>query len=61
MGAALALAAIEALREAASRHGLHSAELGWVLESNVAMRRMLELLGAKSYKTHRVYTISLNA
>jgi hypothetical protein len=61
MGAGLALAAIEALREAASRHGLHSAELGWVLESNVAMRRMLELLGAKSYKTHRVYTISLNA
>jgi hypothetical protein len=61
MGAGLALVAVEALREAASRHGLQSAELGWVLEGNVAMRRMLELLGAKPYKTHRIYAISLNA
>jgi hypothetical protein len=61
MGAGLALVAVEALREAASRHGLQSAELGWVLEGNVAMRRMLELLGAKPYKTHRIYATSLNA
>ncbi len=61
MGAGLALVAVEALREAASRHGLQSAELGWVLEGNVAMRRMLELLGAKPYKTYRIYATSLNA
>jgi len=61
MGAGLALIAVEALREAASRHGLQSAELGWVLDSNTAMRRMLEVLGATSYKIHRVYRTSLNA
>jgi hypothetical protein len=59
-GAGLALMAIEKLREATARHGLRSAELGWVLDTNQPMRRMLELLGARPYKTHRVYAISLD-
>ncbi|MFO1088735.1 MAG: dATP pyrophosphohydrolase [Hyphomicrobiales bacterium] len=61
LGASLALLAIEKLREGAARHGLESAELGWVLDTNQPMRRMLELLGARPYKTHRVYSRSLTS
>ena len=35
--------------------GLEQVELGWILEDNLPMRRVLEGIGAKVYKTHRVY------
>lgn len=31
------------------------AEISWVLENNVMMRRTAEMLGAQVYRTYRVY------
>ena len=39
--------------------GYRHVELSWILESNVAMRRLLEGLGATTYKTYRVYEKTL--
>ncbi len=58
-GAGLALAAIEALRGHAVSRGIGSVELGWVLETNHRTRRMLEQLGARAYKTHRIFSKAL--
>ena len=33
----------------------HQAELSWILEDNMPMRRMIEGLGAVPYKTYRIY------
>ena len=54
-GAGLALAALEKLREIGVPKGIVAAELGWVLENNLATRRMLALAGARVYKTHRIF------
>jgi len=54
-GAGVALAALETLRENAFPRGIVAAELGWVLETNLATRRMLDLAGARVYKTHRIF------
>ena len=35
------------------------AELSWVLEDNMPMRRMIEALGAVPYKTYRIYEKAL--
>ena len=35
--------------------GYDSAEMSWVLEDNVLMNRSIEALGAKPYKTYRIY------
>jgi len=41
------------------RHGMargyHSGEFSWILEDNLAMRRPLDNMGAKVYKTYRIY------
>ena len=55
IGAALALSVIDAVRQFHLSKGTHRAELSWILEDNVAMRRMIEALGAEPYKTYRVY------
>jgi hypothetical protein len=31
------------------------AELSWILEDNLPMRRIIESLGGKPYKTYRIY------
>jgi GNAT superfamily N-acetyltransferase len=36
--------------------GYNSAELGWTLEDNQAVNRTVEAVGAKHYKTYRVYS-----
>jgi len=38
-----------------SRRGYQDAEMSWVLEDNVLMNRSLEALGARRYKTYRIY------
>ncbi len=43
------------------RMGLHTAEASWILEDNVAMRRMLGVFGAKPYKTYRIYDRPVSA
>lgn len=44
----------ELIRHARSS-GYEGCELSWVLEDNVLMNRSMETLGAKRYKTYRIY------
>lgn len=37
------------------RTGIRTAEASWILEDNVPMRRVLEVFGARKYKTYRIY------
>jgi GNAT superfamily N-acetyltransferase len=39
----------------AQRLGYGNCEMSWILEDNVLMNRSLELMGAKRYKTYRIY------
>lgn len=39
--------------------GMRSAETGWILEDNALMNRSLEAMGARHYRTHRIYEKSL--
>jgi GNAT superfamily N-acetyltransferase len=39
--------------------GYSSAEASWVLEDNILMIRAIEMLGAKRYKTYRIYETPL--
>ncbi|MCS7315806.1 MAG: hypothetical protein RMI94_14465 [Bryobacterales bacterium] len=52
-GAAAALYA--ALFRNGRRAGYEEGEFSWVLEDNVMMNRSLEALGARRYKTYRIY------
>lgn len=54
-GSALAIGVIDTVRRYHLARGTVSGELGWILEDNVPMRRMIENLGGKPYKTYRVY------
>ena len=55
IGAMLAFAIIDEVRTYHLARGTHRAELSWILEDNMPMRRILEALGGKIYKTYRVY------
>ncbi|GAB4358157.1 MAG: hypothetical protein Kow00114_10200 [Kiloniellaceae bacterium] len=55
LGAALAIGVIDAMRRAQVAGGAEGGELSWILEDNVAMRRMIEQMGGVAYKTYRVY------
>jgi len=55
LGAVLAMSVIEQVRTRHMAHGTHKAELSWILEDNMPMRRMIEMVGGKPYKTYRVY------
>ena len=54
-GAALAFIMIDALRQYHHGRGTRKCEMSWVLEDNTSMRHMLEAMGAKPYKTYRIY------
>jgi hypothetical protein len=58
-GSALALSVIAGVRDAHLKRGTTRAELSWILEDNLPMRRMIEALGAVAYKTYRVYERAL--
>jgi hypothetical protein len=58
-GSALAIGVIDTVRRYHLSRGTKSGELGWILEDNLAMRRMIESLGGRQYKTYRVYEKSL--
>lgn len=58
-GAALALGVIDTLRSAHLRRGTRGGELSWVLEDNLPTRRLIEMYGAKPYKTYRLFTKDL--
>jgi hypothetical protein len=46
---------MDALRRNARRLGFREVELSWILEDNLAMRRINEAAGKRPYKTYRVY------
>lgn len=58
-GSALALAVISRIRESHLKRGTSKAELSWILEDNMAMRRIIEALGGVAYKTYRIYERAL--
>ncbi len=55
IGALMPFLMIDMVRSQAIRKGFTHIELSWILEDNMPMRRMNESLGAKPYKTYRVY------
>ena len=55
IGSALAIAAIDHVRNYHIKQGCERAELSWILEDNLPMRRLIEAMGGIPYKTYRVY------
>ena len=47
--------------KAARDSGYLSAEIGWTTEDNDAMNRSIEAMGARRYKTYRVYERSVGS
>ena len=58
-GALVAVLYEEVARRGALR-GYKGGELGWTLEDNVQINRGIERMGAKKYKTYRVYSKELS-
>lgn len=54
-GGAILLSVIEELRRRGAKASVRRLEAGWVLEDNMAMRRPIEMFGAKIDKIHRIY------
>jgi hypothetical protein len=46
---------VDAIRKALQANGVREVEMSWILEDNRPMRHIIESLGARSYKTYRVY------
>jgi hypothetical protein len=59
MGAALTLLLFQFLRNGLLEEGFKRVEMSWVLEDNLPMRRLIEDLGARPYKTYRLYEKAL--
>jgi hypothetical protein len=55
IGSAIPLQLIGAVMPATAAFGFRWIELSWILEDNLPMRRILERLGARAYKTYRIY------
>lgn len=55
LGSTLAFTAIGSIYDQLTTAGYDYAEMSWVLENNHAMRRMIEVCGARHYKTYRIY------
>ncbi|PZP48384.1 MAG: dATP pyrophosphohydrolase [Azospirillum brasilense] len=55
LGRVLPLFLVEALRREARALGIRQIEMSWVLEDNLPMRHLAEALGARAYKTYRIY------
>ncbi|MEO8316129.1 MAG: dATP pyrophosphohydrolase [Pseudomonadota bacterium] len=50
---------IDSMHKGAAKKGIKSIELSWILEDNRPMRRIIEELGARAYKTYRVFEKTL--
>lgn len=59
IGALLPFLMIDRVRKEALEMGYKQIELSWILEDNLPMRRINESLGAKPYKTYRIYEKAL--
>ncbi|HBJ36839.1 MAG TPA: N-acetyltransferase [Planctomycetaceae bacterium] len=58
-GAAIAFSMIDRCRQACLAKGVKHCEMSWILESNTAMRGILEASGSQIYKTYRIYSKAL--
>jgi MFS family permease len=52
---ALVFGLIESIRVSGAANGMTYIEMGWVLEDNFALLRLMRLLGGRQYKTYRCY------
>jgi hypothetical protein len=59
LGAALAFMVIDGIYRAAAARNFREAELSWILEDNLPMRRMIESAGGVPYKAWRIYEKTL--
>ncbi len=59
VGSALAIGAIDTVRRYHLGRGTRHAELSWILEDNMPMRRLIETIGGRPYKTYRIYERAL--
>jgi len=59
LGASLLSLMFNALKTPFVERGLEHLEMSWILESNLPMRRVLENIGGRVYKTYRVYEKAL--
>jgi len=57
---ALVFGLIEAVRVSHRTSGMRHLEMGWVLEDNFALLRLMRMLGGRRYKTYRVYEKALS-
>jgi len=58
--AALSLFLYAEMNDGGKRAGMSWGELGWTLEDNAAVNAGIRMMGAKKYKTYRVYEKSLS-
>jgi GNAT superfamily N-acetyltransferase len=55
----VAAAMMDVAFKSAIRRGFKVADYSWILEDNMPVRGILELAGARIYKTHRIYEMNL--
>jgi GNAT superfamily N-acetyltransferase len=55
LGSAVILRVLEELRKGGQKIGAKRCELSWILEDNFAMRKIIEKVGGRAYKTYRIY------
>ena len=55
IGAVALFSIFDGLLGGLQRCGIERLEMGWVLEDNMALRRVLESIGGRVYKTYRMY------
>jgi hypothetical protein len=46
---------LDRLQKSLQRARFERVEMSWVLESNLPMRRVIEEIGGRAYKTYRIY------
>jgi len=59
IGSAVILRILDALRLGGRKIGMPRAELSWILEDNLPMRKIIEKVGGRAYKTYRIYEKAL--
>ncbi|MBK8157813.1 MAG: dATP pyrophosphohydrolase [Rhodospirillaceae bacterium] len=60
LGATLLPLMFDRLKEPFLKRGLERVEMSWILEDNLPMRRVIEGVGGKVYKTYRLYETTLS-
>jgi len=61
LGVAIALMMISPLHLKARKEGIKEVDMSWILEQNLAMRKIIESVGSTLYKRYRIYQKELGA